>query len=83
MACRDDRPFSVSIVWINSAFFLSILDLLPRHGLLDGGAVGLLAQGSPLHLAVGDRGDFPPLAQLVFALVLPYSGEQRAVDEVV
>ena len=59
------------------------LDLLPRHALLDGGAVGVLAEGSPLHLAVGDRGDFPPLAQFVLALVLPYSGEQRAVDEVV
>ena len=56
---------------------------LPLHALLDGRAVGILAQSGPFHLAVGDAGNFPPLAQFVFTLILPTRSQQRAVHKVI
>ena len=55
----------------------------PIHDLLEGGAVVVLAHGSPLHLVAFQALDLPPLAQLVLALVLPTGSQQRAVNEVV
>ena len=50
-----------------------------------GGAVGVLAQGLPLHDAILDGFNLPPLAVLLIAgaLVLPAGAEQVAVHEVV
>jgi len=50
-----------------------------------GGAVGVLAQGLPLHHTVLDGFNLPPLAVLLIAgaCVLPAGAEQVAVHEVV
>ena len=55
----------------------------PLHPLLHGRSVGVLAEGRPLHLAVGEGGYLPPFAELVLAGVLPAGGQQCAIDEVV
>ena len=54
----------------------------PADALLEGRAVGLLAEGGPLHVAVGGGGDLPPLVAHLLALGLPAGAEQVAVDEV-
>ena len=59
------------------------VDFLPSHFLLYSGAVSVLAQGGPNHLIAAEGFYFPPLAQFVLVLILPASGEQRAVYEVV
>ena len=46
----------------------------------EGGAVGVLAEGGPVHLVALD-GDFPPLAVLL-SVVNPAGAEQVAVYEV-
>jgi hypothetical protein len=51
--------------------------------LLYDGTVGVLSEGLPYHLTVGDAGNLPPLAQLVLTLVLPNGAEQCAIDEVI
>ena len=54
----------------------------PADALLEGRAVGLLAEGGPLHVAVGGGGDLPPFVAHLLALGLPAGAEQVAVDEV-
>jgi hypothetical protein len=49
----------------------------PIHDLLEGGAIFVFAQGSPLHLVAFQTLDLPPLAQFILTLVLP-SGSSNA-----
>ncbi len=64
----------------DSHFNFRLIDSLHLERGGEGGAVGVLAQGGPVHLGAVD-GDFPPLAVLL-AQVNPAGAEQRAVHEV-
>ena len=59
-----------------------LLYFFPIHELLKGRAVGVLAQGFPLHLVSFQAIDFPTFAKFDLAQVFPAGSHQRAVNKV-